>query len=156
MIPVARISGSYGVRGWLTVEGETGLLGMLRSWWVGGEERSVEQSRGHSGRLLAKLSGVETREQARLLKGMAVRVPRSALPPPAPGTYYWDDLVGLEVVNAEGRRLGTVQGLFSNGAHDVMRLGDGTTERLVPFVPSVVKGVDLEARRIEVDWGTDW
>jgi ribosomal 30S subunit maturation factor RimM len=37
-----------------------------------------------------------------------------------------------------------------------MRLGDGTTERLVPFVPSVVKGVDLEARRIEVDWGTDW
>lgn len=144
------------MRGWLAVEGEVALLGALKQWWVGDGLCAVEQSREHAGKLIAKLEGIETREQARELKGKAVRVARSALPEPAPGTFYWADLAGLEVVNAEGRRLGAVQHLFSNGAHDVMRLRGGDRERLLPFVPSVVKGVDLESRQIEVDWRADW
>ena len=110
----------------------------------------------HSGRLLAKLAGIESREQARALKGKRVSVPRSALPAPAQGTYYWADLVGLDVVNAQGLVLGVVKGMFSNGAHDVMELGSDERARLLPFVPAVVKYVDLEGRRIEVDWGADW
>jgi len=83
-------------------------------------------------------------------------VPRAALPAPAPGEFYWADLVGLEVVNAAGEALGRVQGVFSTGANDVLRVGAGKGERLLPFVAAVVKKVDLAARRIEVDWGLDW
>ena len=83
-------------------------------------------------------------------------VPRTALPAAAQGTYYWADLVGREVVNAQGLLLGVVQGMFSNGAHDVMELSGDKRERMLPFVPAVVRRVDLEGRRIEVDWGADW
>jgi 16S rRNA processing protein RimM len=156
LIELGRIAGAYGVRGWVTVVGEAGLLAASPSWLIDGTERPVEQTRMHSGRLLAKLAGVETREAAVALKGRRLSVPRSALPEPDRGTYYWADLVGLEVVNAQGLVLGVVKGMFSNGAHDVMELGSDARERLLPFVPAVVKQVDLDARRIEVDWGADW
>ena len=110
----------------------------------------------HSAWLLAKLAGIESREQAQALKGKTISAPRAALPEPEEGIYYWADLVGLEVVNSQGLVLGVVKGMFSNGAHDVMELS-GDKPRLLPWVPDVVvKKVDLPERRIEVEWGSDW
>lgn len=153
---MGRVAGSYGVRGWVKVAGEADALAAQRTWWVGGVERAVEETKPHSGALLAKLAGIDTREQALGLKGKTVSVPREALAEPQQGTYYWADLVGLEVVNAQGLVLGVVKGMFSNGAHDVMELSGERRGRLLPFVPAVVKRVDLEGGRIDVDWGAEW
>ncbi|MFZ1909886.1 MAG: ribosome maturation factor RimM [Burkholderiales bacterium] len=156
---MGRVAGNYGVRGWIRVvpySAEPGALEAHAAWRIGDATYRVEQSRVHSGNLLAKLEGIETREQALVLKGSKVAVPRAALAEPKAGQYYWADLVGLEVVNAQGSVLGVVQGLFSNGAHDVMELAGDKSMRLVPFVPAVVRKVDLEGRCIEVEWGAEW
>ncbi len=156
---MGRVAGNYGVRGWIRVvpySAEAGALGAHAKWWIGDVPYGIEASRVHSGNLLAKLEGIETREQALVLKGSIVTLPRAALAEPEAGQYYWADLVGLEVVNAQGSVLGVVQGLFSNGAHDVMELAGDRSTRLVPFVPAVVRKVDLEGRRIEVEWGAEW
>jgi 16S rRNA processing protein RimM len=153
LIEYGRVAGSYGVRGWLrVVVDEPELLAAAPLWWIGGEARTVQESRPHSGTLLAKLAGIENPEQAQKLKGKAVEIPR---PVPGEGSYYWTDLVGLEVVNAQGEILGVVKRMFSNGAHDVMELS-GERERLLPWVPPVVKKVDLQSRRIDVEWEADW
>ena len=153
MIQFGRIAGSYGVRGWVKVAvDEPEVLAAQPSWWLGGAEYAVEQTKLHSGKLLAKLAGIESPEQARRFKGKAVAIPR---PHAGEGRYYWDDLIGLEVVNAQGLVLGVVKEMFSNGAHDVMELS-GDKPRLLPWVPVVVKKVDLPERRIEVDLGADW
>lgn len=156
LVELGHVAGAYGVRGWVKVQSGSAALAACASWWVGGTERAVEATKPHSGLLLAKLAGVENREQAQALKGKMVAVPRERLPPQGEGRYYTADLVGLEVVNAQGLVLGVVKGLFSNGAHEVMELAGEKRERLLPFVPAVVKRVDLEGRRIEVDWGADW
>ena len=156
---MGRVAGSYGVRGLIRVRpysAEPEALAAHRKWRIGVEDYSVEETKVHSGTLLARLVGIGTREQALRLKGKAVSVPRAARPEPEAGQYYWADLVGLEVVNAQGSVLGVVQGLFSNGAHDVMELTGDRSTRLVPFLPAVVKKVDLEGRRIEVEWGAEW
>jgi 16S rRNA processing protein RimM len=156
---MGRVAGSYGTRGWIRVRpysAEPEALAGHRQWRIGEADYGVEETRLHSGALLARLAGVGTREQALRLKGKVVSVPRAALPEPEVGRYYWADLVGLEVVNAQGSVLGVVQGLFSNGAHDVMELAGDKSTRLVPFLPAVVKKVDLESRRIEVEWGAEW
>ena len=71
--------------------------------------------------------------------------------------YYWADLIGLDVVNQEGTRLGRVAELLRSGAHEVLELRDETgRQRLLPFVAAVVKRVDLAARQIRADWGDDW
>ena len=156
LIELGRVAGAYGIRGWVKVAGEHAALAAVEKWWVDGVGRCVEKTKPHSGWLLAKIPGIETREQALALKGRSVSAPRRALPQPAQGIYYWADLVGLEVVNAQGLVLGIVKGMLSGGAHDVMELSGEKRQRLLPWVPAVVKRVDLEGRRIEVDWGADW
>lgn len=140
----------------MAVTGELETLERVVRWSIDGNDYAVESHRRHSGRLLAKLAGIESREAALALKGQSVGALRSALPEPEEGRYYWADLIGLEVVNAEGVRLGLVAEMFSNGAQHVMKLADARRERMLPFVAAVVRNVDLDARRIEVDWGADW
>jgi 16S rRNA processing protein RimM len=127
----------------------------VKEWWIGDRAYAVAEAKVHSGSVVAKLAGLETREQALALKGKEVSVQRDALPEPGEGRYYLADLVGLEVVNEQGDKLGIVKQLFTNGAQDVMEVA-GDRTRLMPWVPTVVKDVDLAARRITVEWGADW
>ena len=105
--------------------------------------------------VVAKLAGIETREQALSLKGSRIAVARTALPDADDGRYYLADLVGLEGVNEQGLVFGVVRQWFTNGPQDVMEVA-GERVRLIPWVPTVVKQVDLGAKRIEVEWGADW
>ncbi|HEU4645301.1 MAG TPA: ribosome maturation factor RimM [Burkholderiales bacterium] len=158
LIALGRVAGSYGVRGWVKVNPRAGVhehLAGASEWWLGDEPRPVEQARVHSATVIAKLQGIDTREQALSLKGRDVSVARDALPAMGEGHYYLADLIGLQVVNAQGTQLGVVRQWLSNGPQDVMQVS-GERVRLIPWVPSVVTKVDLEAKRIEVQWGADW
>lgn len=155
---MGRVAGSYGVRGWVKVAPEGGVketLAGAREWWIGGERHAIAEARQHGATIVARLAGVETREQALSFKGAEVSVRRESLPEPGEGHYYLADLVGLEVLNESGEVLGVVKRLFSNGAQDVMEV-TGERMRLLPWVAAVVKRVDLAARTIHVEWGADW
>ena len=136
---------------------EPEVLAQQPAWWLAGVEYPVRETKVHSGTLLAKLAGIESPEQAKAFKGKPVSIPRPAA---GEGRYYWSDLVGLEVVNEQGVVLGVVKQMTSNGVHDVMEVSvmeaAGERTRLLPFVPVYVKKVDLQNRRIEVEWEADW
>ena len=153
---MGRVAGSYGVRGWIRVEEPQQALAACNRWWIGGTGYSVEEMKAHSGALLAKLAGLESREAALKLKGSKVFVQRESLPEPETGHYYLADLVGLEVVNRRGEALGVVKRWVFNGAQDVMEVAGNGKARLLPWIPEVVKNVDLEKRQIHVEWGADW
>jgi 16S rRNA processing protein RimM len=152
---MGRVAGYYGVRGWIRVQRPETALAQCGKWWIGGQEYPVEAIKEHSGALLAKLSGVDSLEAALKLKGAEVAVQRESLPQPEQGTYYLSDLVGLEVVNEQGQALGIVKRMFTNGAQEVMEVV-GDRARLLPWVPAIVKKVDLEKKQIDVEWGADW
>jgi 16S rRNA processing protein RimM len=152
---MGRVAGSYGVRGWIRVEEAQAALPKCAKWTIGGKEYSVETSKEHSGTLLAKLAGLENREAALKLKGSRVYVPREAMPQPDAGHYYLADLVGLEVVNERGLALGVVKRWLFNGAQDVMEVA-GEKTRLIPWTAEVVREVDLDKRRIHIEWQVDW
>jgi 16S rRNA processing protein RimM len=152
---MGRVAGSYGVHGWIRVGAPQVALEACRKWWIGGVEYPVAETKPHSGTLLAKLAGVGSPEVARTLKGSKVFVRRELLPQTEAGHYYLADLVGLEVVNEQGVVLGAVKQWLYNGAQDVMEVV-GEKTRLLPWIPTVVKRVDLQDRRIKVDWAADW
>lgn len=152
---MGRVAGAYGVRGWIKVEAAQQALPTCMKWSIGGAEYPVEQLKEHSGRLIAKLAGLESREAAAKLKGSTVYVRREALPEPGAGRYYLADLVGLEVVNEHGVALGVVKRWLFNGAQDVMEVR-GERTRLIPWVASVVRDVDLGKKQIRIEWGADW
>ena len=100
---------------------------------------------------------IEDRDLAAALVGVEIQVDRDALPEPPAGSYYWDDLVGLDVVSEQGEALGRVVGVMDNGAQDVLMLRDGEQERLIPFVVGpIIRSVDLPGRRIVADWAPDY
>ncbi|MBI2306023.1 MAG: ribosome maturation factor RimM [Rhodocyclales bacterium] len=165
---LGKIVGAYGVQGWVRVHpfaDDPHAWGKLSAWWLGREdappdnwrELAVVRSRVHLGAVVAQLEGVADRDAAEALKGTLVGVPRAALPPAGKDEYYWDDLIGLEVVNVRGEGLGKVESLIETGANDVLcvRADDGR-ELLLPFVGAVVLDVDLAAKRIRVEWEADW
>jgi len=155
---MGRVAGSYGVRGWIKVVPGGGVaeaLAAAREWWLGEERYEISEAKLHGATVVAKLAGVESREQALELKGARVAVERGALGDPGAGHYILADLVGLEVRNEQDELLGTVKRWFSNGAQDVMEVA-GEQTRLIPWVKAIVRSVDLEERRIVVDWDREW
>jgi 16S rRNA processing protein RimM len=155
---MGRVAGSYGVRGWIKVAPGGGVaqaLGALPEWWIGEHAYRVAEAKPHGASIVAKLDGIETREQALRLKGARVAIERAALADPGEGRYYLADLIGLEVRNEQRQVLGTVKRWFSNGGQDVMEVA-GERTRLIPWVSAIVRDVDLAAGRIVVDWQVDW
>ena len=107
--------------------------------------------------VIAEIDGIATREAATELRGATVGVPREALPELAEDEHYRADLIGMAVVNREGKRLGDVVGFIDTGAHPIVRVAEaGVPERLIPWVPRYVDRIDTQARRIDVDWAEDY
>jgi 16S rRNA processing protein RimM len=164
MILLGKVHGAFGVRGELKLESFTepkrAILGyqpwVLRD--VRGAERELTNARGRetSKGLVAVFPDVDDRDAAEALRGTEVWVPRSALPPPKPGEYYWIDLEGMRVVNLEGADFGIVSHLFSTGANDVL-VAQGDRERMIPFLePDYIASVDFDSGVVTVDWDADF
>jgi 16S rRNA processing protein RimM len=120
---------------------------------LGGAWRTymVEATGRSGGQLTVKLTGVRDRDEAAALRGAQVGVPRSALPPREDKDYYRADLIGFEVWNVAGARLGVVEHFVETPAHALMVVR-GDQEYWVPAVPRHLRRVDLEVRRVVVDW----
>lgn len=169
MIVLGKIIEPYGIGGWVRVHpfADDGSAWVnLPEWWLSRtdvteqgdtwSQRRVIKSRENNGKVLAQLEGVDDRSAAEALKGWFVGVPRECMPVPAAGEYYWTDLIGLAVVNLQGDQLGVVTELIGTGANDVLVVVKDKEKRLIPFLDHVIKGVKLEEKRVQVDWGLDW
>lgn len=163
LVVMGHVSGPFGIRGWVKVHAYTEASDSLFGypvWWLskdgGWKAYRLLEGEVHSKGLAACLEGVADRDVALALKGCKVAVPRSEMPEAEENAYYWNDLVGLKVVNLQGEVLGTVDSLFETGANNVMRVLAGEQERLIPFVGQYVRDVDLKAGEIRVDWGADY
>lgn len=163
MVIVGRISGVYGVRGWVRIysytEPRENIIG-YRPWYLrkGGDWRKAELSEGHrQGKgVVARLAECDNRDQAYALLDCEIGVSREQLPATAPGEYYWSELQGLKVISTDGESLGTVDHLLETGANDVLVV-KGERERLIPFVmDQVIIRVDLERGQIRVNWDKEF
>lgn len=113
----------------------------------------VEGGRAHSGRLLVRFAGVGDRTAAERLRGALLLVDVDPHERPADDDEWYDhQLVGLDVVRADGTPVGEVAEVLHLPAHDVLvvRRGD-RPDALVPFVAEFVPMVDVEAHRLVVE-----
>lgn len=171
LVLVGYISGAYGLNGWVRVRpysADADALLNAKTWWLDKPEfRDVAmmQSKVHSGDVVAQLMGVAGRDAAEALKGATVQIPRSHFPALSDNEFYWVDLIGLEVENLQGMRLGQVSDMMDNGAHPILRVAvpqvaeadpKAAQELLIPFVEQFVITVDRTAKKITVDWGLDY
>jgi len=159
---MGRVAAPFGVRGQVRIQPFSATPGSLiayASWWFGHggdwREYKIEQAHVQGRALVAKLEHCDDREAAMLLRGSQVAIPREAFPHANPGEFYWADLIGLGVVNAEAHDFGQVTRILETGANEVLVVR-GERERLIPFIANVVRRVDLAAGVITVDWSADY
>lgn len=107
--------------------------------------------------LLVSIKGVLSKEAAQALTHNEIAVPRTALPVLPEGEYYWRDLIGLQVVNADGCPFGLVTELMETGANDVLIVKLGDKKRLIPFLlDEFILSIDITNKMITVDWDEDF
>ncbi len=111
--------------------------------YVDREPATVVERKRAGGRLVVRLD-------RKVLRGTALELPVSELPPPDEGSYYVFQLVGVRVDEEGGRLLGVVAEVEPGVANDVLRLDTGIA---LPLVETCVRSVDLEARRLVVARG---
>ena len=162
---LGQITSVFGIQGWVKVYSYTEPLDNILQYpvWImagAGASRRYKLVRGrwHGKALLAKLEGVDDRDQAATLCGSEIRIATEDLPPLEEGEYYWYQLEGLRVITADDQDLGVVDHLIETGSNDVLVVEpdsgsiDGR-QRLIPFLPEQsIESVQLESGVVVVNW----
>jgi 16S rRNA processing protein RimM len=151
---VGEILGPHGLRGEVRIDPRTDVPdrfvpgAVLLCDEIG--TLTVESVRGETGQPIVRFEGIATREDADPLSHRLLRVTRDrSRAQIAPGSFLWADLVGLNVETPAGIELGTVRDLLRAGGADVLIVDAASgSEILLPMIESVVRSIDLHARRI--------
>jgi len=157
-ICVGAIAGSFGVNGEVRLKSFCAEPAAIAGYSLlftqaGTDSYTVKIVMAIKSGFSARLSGVDTKEQAEALKGLRLFVDRDRLPSLPDDEYYYSDLTGLLVLDTGGRELGKVTAVLNHGAGDLLEVSGPTlkTPALIPFTLEAVPTVDLASRRIIVD-----
>lgn len=171
-IQIGQLRAAYGLNGWLWVYSHTEPMSNMFDylpWWIetksGWQMVTVKRWKAHGKGLVVALKGVQDRTAAEQLVGATIWISKTQLPKTELNEYYWSDLKGLTVFGVDEHNqsvnLGRIHELFETGANDVMLVhatadSIDAQERMIPWHSDVIQNVDLEAGRIDVNWGVDY
>lgn len=101
--------------------------------------------------VILKFKGIESRDEAELLRNMDLLVSREDAIPLEEGEYFICDIIGAEVVTDEDKYLGELKDVLQTGANDVyvVKMENGQ-EVLIPCIEECVLDVDVESKRVKV------
>jgi 16S rRNA processing protein RimM len=105
----------------------------------------------HTGVPLLSLKGVTGRHQAESMVGSDLFIKKSELPQLEEGTYYWFDLIGIDVYTTQEEYLGRIASIVKTGSNDVYVVNNGEKEILIPALETVVLDIDLGKKQMRVD-----
>ena len=159
LVPIGKVVGTHGIKGYLRVfsyaESTTpfapGKQLALRRKDRPVVTLGIESARPHKRGILLALEGITSLDAAKELAGCELCIDKTTLPEPEDGTYYWFQIIGLEVFTVDNRRLGRVATIFPTGSNDVYVVRDGKREVLIPATDSVVVDIDLTHKVLRVD-----
>jgi 16S rRNA processing protein RimM len=163
---IGKTGAAYGILGWIRVSSftENQLDIFSYSPWLLQNRKEkylagIEKWQSHGNRLVVKLEGVNDRNKAILFTNYDIIMKSDRLPQLDHGEYYWKDIIGCQVVSyTYGYNMGSVTGFMETGSNDVMVVkanpedGLSIRERLIPFIDTVIKKVDLHKGILDVDW----
>jgi 16S rRNA processing protein RimM len=159
-VTLAAIIGAHGVAGEVRLKlfGEgVAALSAHKSFNDGALTLVKVRDDGKGGGI-ARFAQSTTRADAEKLRGIALTVPRDALPPLGEGEFYHADLLGLPVVTDVGDSIGTVLAIENFGATDIIEIildpapEKGPKTFMVPMIPAAVLGWDDKQLVINADF----
>ena len=162
IIAVGKVATTHGIKGWLKLDSESPALLINNDKWYSRSKSSkkwdavdLENSSDANGRVLAKYTNCNDIDQAQEYVGLIIGLERKSFPELDSGTYYWCDLIGLDVIAQDNTLLGKVKELISNQANDLILLDD-KQKTLIPLVVQHVKEVNFDKLAIYTNWAKEY
>ena len=157
-LEIGQIVNTFGIKGMVKIKPFTDDINRfdkLKKVYIknkdGKKEYQIQEVKYHKNMVLMKLEGIDTPEQADLLRQSYLLVDRADEEPLEEGVYYIVDLLGLEVYTDDNKLLGKVDDIFNTGSNDIYVVKDEMGKQiLLPGIPDVLKNVDLEKGKITV------
>lgn len=160
-ILIGKISGAHGLKGGLNVYSfaedisvfEPGSVIYMKDKGADGFElfETISVSKKKQNILLLIVDGIDGRDKAEKLKGFELYVKKKALPKTEEDSWYWHDLIGMDVCDIDGCELGTVDNLMRTGSSDILEVKNNEKEILIPFLKDIIISVSIEDSLIIVD-----
>lgn len=157
-IVLGQLAGSFGVRGDVRLKSFCAIpedIALYTPLYLddGRAFRVVVITGQTAGALVARIEGIESKEEADALKGANLSAERARLPRLPDDEFYHNDLIGLAVFDAGGKDLGRVKAVQNHGAGDLLEVTSPlrSASILLPFTRAIVPTVDLDAGRIITD-----
>jgi 16S rRNA processing protein RimM len=159
LIPIGKVVGTHGIKGYVkvisyaesTASFAPGKQLALRRKGKPVVTLGIESAGPHKRGILLALEGITSIDAAKEWVGYELCIDKTTLPEPERDTYYWHQIIGLEVFTVDDRRLGRVTVIFRTGSNDVYVVRDGKKEVLIPAIDSVVVDIDLLHKVLRVD-----
>ena len=115
------------------------------------KELEIEEVKYHKNQVLLKFKGVETVEQAEMLRNAILEIDRKDAIPLEEGEYFIADLLESEVYTDEGKKLGILEDIFNTGSNDIYVVKNELGKSiLLPRIKDVFKEIDVENKKIIV------
>ena len=158
LVTIGKAIRTFGVKGEMKIEPLTDFpewFGNLHRVYLvspSGQEIVCEvlSVRNAGGAIYLHFAGYDTPEKARILNGWLLKIPEAETVPLPDGSYYWFELIGMEVVSESGEKLGVIVDIFQTGSNDVYVLKKGGKEFYIPATKEVIRQVDKKARRMTI------
>ena len=157
-LEVGQIVNTFGIKGFVKVKpwvNDIERFDDLKKVYVKMKKETqkleIEEVKYHKDMVLIKFKGIETVEQAEMLRNCYLEIDREDAVPLEEGTYYIVDLLESEVYTDEGEYLGKLEDIYNSGAKDIYVVKNELGKTiLLPGIPEVIKEVNLEEKKITV------
>ncbi len=159
LISVGKILNFHGIKGEVKVgytKGKEQLIESLEKVFVTKngiqKEYTVESVRFHKQFALIKFEEINSINDVEEIKGHEIKIPREqAETELTEDEFFVSDLIGAEVFNIDGEKIGQIKEVGTNGANEILEITDSNEKNhLVPFVKELVPVVDLKKRQVVV------
>ncbi len=144
-ICIGKIHRSHGINGAVIMDPMV-FVGTSRAPMV------IKSARSMPPFFLVQFVEIDSPEKASELRNQFVFVKRIDLPKLPKGRYYFHQLIGLEVFEINGTRIGKVKEILETGANDVYVIEkEDQTEVLAAGIPEVIREINLEEKKMVVN-----
>ena len=145
-IEVGKYVNTFGIKGEIKIYPYVEYLDKLNYIYLDNKKMEIKKLRFKKNVAIVKLKGIDDINEIEPLKGKIVTIDESDKPELPEGTYYNEDVIGMEVYTDDEKYLGKLDDVFNTGANDIYQVGD----ILLPVIDDVVKEIDIKNNKIIV------
>lgn len=152
LLAVGKIINTHGLKGEIKLLPSTDDVDRfkeLKEAYIDDAVVEIEGCKFQPGKVILKIKGVDSIEEAQRLKNKYIKVSRENAAKLPEDCYYEADIIGCNVYDQNDEELGKIDEIIRTGSNDVYWI-KGKNELLIPAIKNVIVNIDINNKKIVI------